>query len=227
MILLLPHERKSGVDKIVIDHLVKRFKDDIVLNDISLSFEGGKIHGLIGRNGSGKTMLLKTICGFVPATSGSVSVDGKVIGKDTDIPDNTGIIIEAPGFLPQYSGYKNLKLLAMIKDKISKDKIISSIEQVGLDPYSKKRVGKYSLGMRQRLGLAQAIMEDPDLLLLDEPMNGLDNDGVCEIRQLLQELKEEGKTIILASHSKEDIEVLCDTVTELDHGVVIQSNSKC
>jgi ABC-2 type transport system ATP-binding protein len=212
------------VDKIAIDHLVKRFKETTVLNDITLNFESGKIHGLIGRNGSGKTMLLKVICGFVPPTSGSVTVDGRVVGKDIDIPDNMGIIIEAPGFLPQYTAYKNLMLLAMIKGGVSKDKIIASIERVGLDSSSKKHVGKYSLGMRQRLGLAQAIMEDPDILLLDEPMNGLDNHGVDDIRVLLQSLKEAEKTIILASHSKEDIEILCDTVTELDKGTVIMQH---
>lgn len=212
------------MDKIAIDHLVKRFKETTVLNDITLNFESGKIHGLIGRNGSGKTMLLKVICGFVPPTSGSVTVDGRVVGKDIDIPDNMGIIIEAPGFLPQYTAYKNLMLLAMIKGGVSKDKIIASIERVGLDSSSKKHVGKYSLGMRQRLGLAQAIMEDPDILLLDEPMNGLDNHGVDDIRVLLQSLKEAEKTIILASHSKEDIEILCDTVTELDKGTVIMQH---
>jgi ABC-2 type transport system ATP-binding protein len=209
------------MDMIVAKQVTKRFKNAVVLDGITLGFEAGKIHGLIGRNGSGKTMLLKIICGFVPATSGSVQVNGKIVGKDIDIPDSLGIIIEAPGFLPQYTGYKNLRLLAMIKGKITKERIISSIEQVGLDPFSKKHVGKYSLGMRQRLGLAQAIMEGPDILLLDEPMNGLDNSGVDDIRALLQALKEEGKTIILASHSKEDIAILCDTVTELDNGTVI------
>jgi len=212
--------------KINIKNIVKRFKETTVLDNISIDFEEGKIHGLIGRNGSGKTMLLKCICGFVPVTSGSIVVDGKTIGKDVDIPENIGIIIEAPGFLPQYSGYKNLKLLAMINNKISKDEIIDSIKKVGLDPEGKKHVGKYSLGMRQRLGIAQAFMEDPDILILDEPMNGLDNKGVDDIRKLLMSLKEKGKTILLASHSKEDISILCDTVRELDNGKIICESNR-
>jgi ABC-2 type transport system ATP-binding protein len=211
--------------KIEINDAVKRFKEHVVLNHISLEFESGKIHGLIGRNGSGKTMLLKSICGFVPLTSGSICVDGKTIGKDIDMPESMGIIIEAPGFLPQYSAYKNLKLLAIIKGKIAKDAIVTSIKQVGLDPMSRKRVGRYSLGMRQRLGMAQAIMEDPDILLLDEPMNGLDNSGVDDIRVLLQSLRGAGKTIVLASHSRDDIDILCDTVTELDNGFIISTTT--
>ena len=189
-----------------------------ILRDISVHFERGKIHGLIGRNGSGKTMLMKCICGFVKPTSGEISVDGKRIGKDCDFPKNTGIIIETPGFIPYYSGYKNLKLLADLRGKISRDDIRKTMEQVGLDPDLKRHVRKYSLGMRQRLGLAQAIMENPDLLILDEPMNGLDKDGVADMRKYLLDLKEQGKTILIASHSAEDIEVLCDTVCEMDKG---------
>ena len=189
-----------------------------ILKDISVHFERGKIHGLIGRNGSGKTMLMKCICGFVKPTSGEILVDGKRIGKDCDFPKNTGIIIESPGFIPYYSGYKNLKLLSDLRRKISKDDIRKTMEQVGLEPDLKRHVRKYSLGMRQRLGLAQAIMENPDLLILDEPMNGLDKDGVADMRQYLLDLKEQGKTILIASHSAEDIEVLCDTVYEMDKG---------
>ena len=191
-----------------------------ILKNVSAHFERGNIHGLIGRNGSGKTMLMKCICGFVKPTSGEITVDGKRIGKDVDFPKNTGIIIETPGFIPYYSGFKNLKLLADLRGKISKDVIRKTMEQVGLDPDLKRHVRKYSLGMRQRLGLAQAIMEDPDLLILDEPMNGLDNDGVKDMRKYLLDLKEQGKTILIASHSAEDIEVLCDTVCEMDKGVL-------
>ena len=206
---------------IVIENLTKSFKDTTVLKDINLSFEKGKIYGLIGRNGSGKTMLLKSICGFVPATKGRILVEGKVIGKDIDIPDCLGAIIEAPGFLPNYNAYNNLRFLSVIKNKISKEEIFDVIRTVGLDPNSKKHVGKFSLGMRQRLGIAQAIMEDPEILILDEPMNGLDNAGVSDIRSILLALKEKGKTIILASHSKEDIPILCDVVIEMDHGEVV------
>ena len=189
-----------------------------ILKNINVHFEQGKIHGLRGRNGSGKTMLMKCICGFVKPTKGTVIVDGKRIGKDCDFPENTGIIIETPGFIQYYSGLKNLKLLADLKGKITADNIKNSMRQVGLDPDLKRPVRKYSLGMRQRLGLAQAIMEDPDLLILDEPMNGLDKDGVKDMRQYLLDLKEKGKTILIASHSAEDIDVLCDTVCEMDKG---------
>ena len=180
-----------------------------ILKNITVSFDEGKIHGLIGRNGSGKTMLMKCICGFIKPTGG-----------DVDFPKNMGIIIETPGFIPYYSGYKNLKLLAGLNNKISKQEIKKSMEQVGLDPDLKRHVKKYSLGMRQRLGLAQAIMENPKILILDEPFNGLDKDGVADMRKYLLELKERGKTILIASHSSEDIEILCDTVCEMDKGVL-------
>ena len=189
-----------------------------ILKDISVHFERGKIHGLIGRNGSGKTMLIKCICGFVKPNSGEILVDGKRIGKDCDFPKNAGIIIETPGFIPYYSGYKNLKLLADLRGKISRDDIRKTMEKVGLNPDLKRHVRKYSLGMRQRLGLAQAIMENPDLLVLDEPMNGLDKEGVADMRKYLLDLKSLGKTILIASHSAEDIGILCDTVCEMDKG---------
>ena len=189
-----------------------------ILKDISVHFERGKIHGLIGRNGSGKTMLMKCICGFVKPTAGEILVDGKRIGKDCDFPQNAGIIIETPGVIPYYSGYKNLKLLADLRGKISREDIRKTMEQVGLNPDLKRYVRKYSLGMRQRLGLAQAIMENPDLLVLDEPMNGLDKDGVSDMREYLLDLKSQGKTILIASHSAEDIDILCDTVCEMDKG---------
>ncbi len=203
---------------ITVKKLTKKFKDVTVLDAISVEFESGKVHGLIGRNGSGKTMLMKCICGIVPYKIGEIRVNDKVIGKDVDIPANVGVIIETPGFLPNYSGYNNLKFLAKINNKIGKDEIKAAIKSVGLNPYDKKQVGKYSLGMRQRLGLAQAIMENPDLLILDEPMNGLDKDGVKDMRQYLLDLKAQGKTILIASHSAEDIDVLCDTVCEMDRG---------
>ena len=206
------------MNAIEVNNLTKRFKDAIVLNKVSVSFEQGKVHGLIGRNGSGKTMLMKCICGIVPYKTGAVLVNGKQIGKDVDIPTNVGVIIETPGFIPNYSGFNNLKFLAKINNKISSNEIRKAISSVGLDPDDKKHVGKYSLGMRQRLGLAQAIMEDPELLILDEPMNGLDKDGVKDMRQYLLDLKAKGKTIIIASHSAEDIDVLCDTVCEMDKG---------
>mgnify|MGYP004452462989 FL=1 len=208
---------------IKVDKVIKKFGSDIALSNVSIEFERGKIYGIIGRNGAGKTVLFKTMIGFLKPTSGGVIVDGKEIGKDTDFADNIGIIIETPGFLSSYSGYKNLEYLASIKNMIGGKEIKESMERVGLDPNSKKKVGKYSLGMRQRLGIAQAIMENPDILILDEPMNGLDNQGVEDVREILLNLKDEGKSIILASHNKEDIEVLCDEVYEMDHGKLIAS----
>ena len=166
---------------IEIKDLTKSFDGVEVLSHISMTLESGKIYGLVGRNGSGKTMLMKHILGFVSPTSGTITIDGKVLGKDIDAPDNIGAIIENPGFLPGYSGFRNLKMLASIRHKISDEDIKNAIRLVGLDPESKKHVGKYSLGMRQRLGLAQALMEHPDILLLDEPLSGLDNDGVQEM----------------------------------------------
>ena len=191
-----------------------------ILKNITVGFEEGKIHGLIGRNGSGKTMLMKCICGFIKTTSGKIMVDGKYVGKDVDFPKDMGIIIETPGFIPYYSGYKNLKLLAGLNNKIGNKEIKRSMEQVGLDPELKRHVKKYSLGMRQRLGLAQAIMENPKILVLDEPFNGLDKDGVKDMREYLLSYKEQGKTILICSHSAEDISVLCDTVHEMDKGLI-------
>lgn len=195
-----------------------KIKKEMILKDINAEFTDGKIHGIIGRNGSGKTMLMKCICGFIKPTEGEITVSGKRIGTDCDFPESIGVIIETPEFIPYYSGFKNLKLLADIRHKITDDDIRRSMELVGLDPKLKKSVKKYSLGMRQRLGLAQAVMENPDLLILDEPMNDLDKDGVGDMRRYLLNLKEQGKTILIASHSAEDIDVLCDTVVEMDKG---------
>lgn len=207
-------------DIIKVNNINLKIGNTQILKNVDISFEKGKIHGLIGRNGSGKTMLMKCICGFVKPTAGTVFVADKQIGKDCDFPDSVGIIIETPGFIPYYSGYRNLKLLADLNRKIDKEKIYNTMQMVGLDPDLKLHVKKYSLGMRQRLGLAQAIMENPDLLILDEPMNGLDKDGVADMRKYLLNLKEQGKTILIASHSAEDIEILCDTVCEMDKGVL-------
>ena len=162
--------------------------------------------------------MLKSICGFLRPTSGEVCVQGQQIGKDVDFPSGIVFIIESPGFLAQESGLRNLLLLASIRRKASAEDIRQSMYTVGLDPNLRKPVGKYSMGMRQRLGIAQAIMENPDILILDEPMNGLDNQGVKEMRELLMQLKEKGITILLASHNREDIEVLCDQVYEMDAG---------
>lgn len=198
--------------------LSKSFGKNRVLDNVSVSFEEKQIHGIIGRNGSGKTMLFKCILGMMPFSEGEILVRSRRVGKDVDVPDDVGMIIEGPGFLPNYSGYSNLRLLSRVKKVIGRDEIVRAIESVGLNPASRKRVGKYSMGMRQRLCIAQAIMENPSMLILDEPMNGLDNRGVSEIRELLLNLKSKGKTIFIASHNPEDIRQLCDTVCEMDCG---------
>lgn len=201
-----------------ITHVTKKFREDTVLHDINVSMERGKVYGFSGNNGSGKTVLMKCICGFLPVTEGSIRVNGKMIGREIDFPESIGVIIETPGFLPNLTGMRNLEILAELRKKISRKQIRQAIEQAGLDPDLKKSVSKYSLGMRQRLGIAQAIMEDPEFLILDEPFNGLDKHGVADIRRLLLDLKKRGKTIILASHNSEDIRILCDKVYEMDGG---------
>lgn len=205
---------------IQVKKLSKDFGQDRVLKCINRDFESGKIHGIVGNNGSGKTVLMKCICGFLLPTEGTVIVNGRRVGKDVDFPLDLGVIIETPGFLPGVTGVKNLEILASLNKKIGLSEIADAIRRVGLDPHMKKPVGKYSLGMRQRLGIAQAIMEDPSLLILDEPLNGLDKHGVAEMRKLIKGLKDEGKTILLASHNQGDIDELCDTVCEMDAGVM-------
>ena len=199
----------------------KKYKDRMLVDDVSFTVEKGEILGIVGLNGSGKTVLLKCICGLMDYSGGTITVNGKVIGKDCEYPANMGVIIETPGFLPYHSGYKNLEYLASLRKKISKQDIKDVLVKVGLAGEEKKLVAKYSLGMRQRLGIAQAIMENPELLILDEPMNGLDKDGIAEVRKLLLEMKAEGKTMIITSHNEEDIKVLCDKVVEMDKGKMV------
>ena len=169
---------------------------------------------------SGKTVLFKTICGFLSCDEGTVSVNGKVMGKDKDMLTEAGIIIEDPGFLRNWSAYHNLEFLYTIRNRPDKSYLHSVLNTVGLDSKLKRPVGKFSLGMRQRLALAQAIMEDPPILILDEAMNGLDKNGVAEIRELLLKMKNENRLIILASHNREDIEILCDEVYEMEDGIL-------
>lgn len=203
---------------IEIRNLTKRYKDSIVLTNINATFEEGLIYGLIGRNGSGKTLLLRCICGLVPVYEGQIWIGGTRVTATGSLPLDMGVIIETPGFLRNQTGFQNLKLLASIKGRITDEEIYNAIVSVGLVPDMNKKVGKYSLGMRQRLGIAQAVMENPPILLLDEPFNGLDNNGVIKMRELLLEQKMQGKTIILASHNQTDIDMLCDGVFQIDAG---------
>lgn len=208
---------------IELKEISKRFGEETVLKAVSISFEKGKIYGLVGRNGSGKTVLLKIICGFLKPDTGTVSINGTVLGKKQEFPENVGILIEKPGFLPQKNGFQSLKYLAAIQNKVDDSRIREVLQMVGLGDAGRKPVGKYSMGMRQRLGIAQAILENPSILLLDEPMNGLDDQGANEIRNLLKQLRDENRTIILASHIKEDIQELCDVVYHIDAGVLSES----
>lgn len=193
-----------------------------ILKDISLTLRDGRIYGLVGNNGSGKTMLMKCICGFVKPDCGEIVSDGVRIGKDADYLPDAGVIIETPGFISHYSGFQNLRALAGIKRKIDDRKIRDTLQLVGLDASLRLPVRKYSLGMRQRLGLAQALMEDPQVLILDEPMNGLDRQGVGDVRELLLSLKNKGRLILLASHNAEDVHVLCDEIYEMEQGEVVR-----
>ena len=200
-----------------VENVTKYFKQEKVLDDVNMNLETGHIYGIVGKNGAGKTVLFKIIAGFIKPSSGKVTVAGKIIGVDRDFPDSLGLIIETPGFLSQYNAYQNLLYLANINNKISKEDVKESIRMVGLDPDSNKKVGKFSLGMRQRLGIAQAIMENPNLIILDEPMNGLDKKGIEDVKELLLKLKGDGKTILMASHYAEDMEI-CDEVFQMEDG---------
>ena len=208
--------KKEGI---VVEHLFKSFGRDRVLNDVNINIPPGSIHGVVGNNGSGKTVLMKCICGFMRQDKGKIYVNGAEIGKDEDFSESLGMIIETPGFLPNVSGYKNLKILADLRSRVGRQEIRASIAKVGLDPDMRKPVSKYSLGMRQRLGIAQAIMENPDVLILDEPFNGLDKNTVLKMRKLILDLRDQGKAILLASHNAVDIEELCDRVYEMEIGV--------
>ena len=205
---------------IQVDKASRYFGEDCALKEAELTLYEGQVCGIVGNNGSGKTVLMKCICGFLPVTSGTIWVQGKNIGKEVDFPESLGAIIESPGFLTDLTGFRNLEILASMNRRITSAQIRLVMKKVGLDPDMKKSVAKYSLGMRQRLGIAQAIMEEPELLVLDEPFNGLDKHGVEDMRKILLELKSQGKTILLASHNEEDIRILCDRVFEMDGGIL-------
>ncbi len=211
---------------ITLENVSKSFKEKTVLQKTDLTIEKGKITGFVGRNGSGKTVLFKLICGLLRPTTGTITVQGKQLGKDCDFAPDVGVLIETPSFISYESGYRNLRDLAAIRKKITPEEVRTAIRSVGLDDTDKKWVGKYSLGMRQRLGIAQAIMEHPALLILDEPMNGLDRSGVEEMRKLFSSLRDNGTTILLASHAAEDIDLLCDTVYEVSEGIVTERKKK-
>ena len=207
-----------AMSEIIIENLSKTIKNNKILDNVNLTFESGHVYGLVGRNGSGKTMLLRAICGLIFPDSGKVIIDGKQLHKDISFPESCGIIIENTDLLPNFSAFDNLKMLSEIKNTANDNMIKSAIRSVGLDPDSKKKVKTFSLGMKQRLSIAQALFEDPDILLLDEPTNALDEDGVNDVRRILLEQKKKNKLIIIASHNKEDISLLSDTVISVSNG---------
>lgn len=208
--------------KIVINDVTKKLSHNIVLDNINLELESGKIYGFVGKNGSGKTMLMRAVCGLILPTSGSIEIDGKTLGKEISFPESVGVLIENPGFIPGYNGYRNLKVLAQIQNKISDDDITETLKSVGLDPDEKKSYRKYSLGMKQKLGIAAAIMENPELLILDEPFNGLDEETVDKIRKLILDKKSDKNLIILSCHDSEEIEKICDEIIEIKLGKIIK-----
>ena len=209
---------------IEIEHLTKMLRHRKVLNDVSLTLEKGGIYGLYGPNGSGKTMLLRSIAGLIYPTSGTVKIDGQLLGSDISFPKSMGLIIENVGFWPEYTGFENLKTLAMIKNQVSDAQIKNSILRVGLEPNDKRTYKKYSLGMKQRLAVAQAIMEQPELLLLDEPTNALDDDGIELVRKAITEENARGATVVIASHNKEDLTTLCSKFYIMDDGRLQEKN---
>ncbi|MGE8057067.1 ATP-binding cassette domain-containing protein [Bacillus mycoides] len=204
-----------------VNGISKKIKGQMILNDINLELSKGKIYGFKGKNGSGKTMLFRALCGLIRTTEGKVEIDGKKLGGEISFPESVGVIIEYPGFLPNFTGYKNLKMIAEINGKIGENEIKNMLSAVGLNPDDKRKFKNYSLGMKQRLGIAQALMEEPDLIILDEPTNALDSDGLNLVKKLLLEMKKKNKLILIASHDKEDLEVLSDEIFTIEQGKII------
>lgn len=208
--------------KIKITHLSKKIKKAVILDDVNMELESGRIYGFKGKNGSGKTMLMRAICGLITPTNGTVEIDGKMLGKDISFPESIGVLIENPSFISNYTGMKNLQVLASIQKRIGDEEIRNTLELVGLDPDDKRTYKKYSLGMKQRLGIAEAIMERPDIVILDEPINALDEAGAAMIREILQNLRNEGKLIILACHDTEELNFLADEIYEIAEGKIVE-----
>lgn len=211
---------------IKVNNVSKKFNQVEVLNDINVTFENGKIYGLIGRNGSGKSVFLKLLCGFYKPTTGEILYDDVNIVKEGLFPKDTRALIEKPNFLPDLSGIDNLKLLASIQNKISEKEIIKTMERVNIIKEKDKKYSKYSLGTKQKLGIAQVLMEDPEVMIFDEPLNGIEKETAQKIRNILKEEKNKGKLIIIASHIKDDIEGLADVIYEFDGGGLSLKNSK-
>ncbi|WP_062200943.1 ATP-binding cassette domain-containing protein [Massilibacterium senegalense] len=208
---------------IIVKNLSKKLKGHYVLKNINLSISKGEICGFKGRNGSGKTMFLRCISGLLRPSEGEIFIDGSKL--EDNFPKSMGIIIEYPGFIPSYTGFKNLKLIAQINKKIDDNEIKKVLKAVGLDPDDGRKVKKYSLGMKQRLGIAQAIMEKPELLILDEPTNALDREGIALMRNIFLKMKNQGTTILLASHDHDELKAICDNIYTIDNGILIEKES--
>lgn len=204
-----------------VKNLTKFIKGREILLNINLNLDKGKIYGFMGKNGSGKTMLFRSICGLIKPSEGEIIIDGKVLGKNISFPQSVGVLIEYPGFLPNLTGFGNLKYLADIKGEIGKEQIESVLGRVGLDKNDMRKFKRYSLGMKQRLGIAQAIMENPELIILDEPTNALDIDGIKLINNIIVDLKKQNKIILIASHDKEELELISDEIYMVDGGKII------
>ena len=203
----------------------KTIKKAPILRDINLEFTGGKVYGLRGKNGSGKTMLMRAICGLITPDSGIIDIDGKILGKDISFPESIGVLIENPSFIGNYTGFKNLKVLASIQNRIGDEQIRKALEDIGLDPDDMRTYRKYSLGMKQKLGIAAAVMENPDIIILDEPINALDDVSVEKVHDILEEQKKRGAVIIIACHDKEELDQLSDEIIEISDGRII--NKTC
>ncbi len=209
--------------KIELKNVTKEFDKVEIIKNISLEFETGKIYGLYGRNGSGKSVLMKLICGFLIPTKGKILINGKDFNAKNEYPDNLRAVIEKPSFFPELTGFENLKLLAKIQNKISDEEIIKALDLVNLIDEKDKKYSKYSLGMKQKLAIAQAIMEDPSILILDEPFNGIEEKSVEKITKFLKEEAKNGKTIIFSTHIKEDLENLADIIYKIDNGTIYEN----
>lgn len=211
--------------EIVLHHVSKEIQGKTILEDLNGSLKGGCIYGIRGKNGCGKTMFMRCIAGLMKPTAGTIHINGKQLYKDMEVPESIGILIENPAFLLEYNGYKNLKLLADIRKQIGEEEIKETIRKVGLDPEDKRKVRKYSLGMKQRLGIAAAIMESPDIILLDEPINAIDEKGVTEIREVLLQLRSENRIIVVACHDKEELDYLADRILIMEEGKIIREET--
>jgi len=208
-------------------NITKVIKGSVILDDISVKFESGKVYGLKGKNGSGKTMLMRAICGFILPTSGTIEINSEILGKDITFPRSIGALIENPAFINSDTGFQNLKALASIQNNIGKQQIRETMESIGLNPDDMRKYRKYSLGMKQKLGIACAVMENPDIILLDEPINAIDESGVKQVQKLIQQAKKRGALILIACHDKEELEFLSDEIFEIESGKIVNHEILC